>query len=284
MFQFTRPQGARPIHPIYTCCFPCFNSRARKGRDIHLMRSVISLVVSIHAPARGATLPCRQHLQTSRVSIHAPARGATPASSGDFFFVVVSIHAPARGATALLFDQGDVVDVSIHAPARGATWSWPKAREVDEGFNSRARKGRDLQLRVAVPSRLVSIHAPARGATINRNYLALSKVFQFTRPQGARHGGADRWCSSGSSFNSRARKGRDGRPWSSSRARTVSIHAPARGATSSTAGWSRSCGRFNSRARKGRDDGLERYLVHVLRFNSRARKGRDMSRFILRSV
>jgi len=83
--------------------------------------------VSIHAPARGATLRIVQQMLGHAVSIHAPARGATggacllPRSALGFnpraragrdlikrpwlTSWMVSIHAPARGATSfcLLF-------------------------------------------------------------------------------------------------------------------------------------------------------------------------------------
>ena len=78
--------------------------------------------VSIHAPARGATIALpiaeateslfqsthphgvRQDLfapteEASRVSIHAPARGATTDEAVETRSSWVSIHAPARGAT-----------------------------------------------------------------------------------------------------------------------------------------------------------------------------------------
>ena len=55
--------------------------------------------VSIHAPARGATLRKHKHSDRSGVSIHAPARGATANAFEPQINAVVSIHAPARGAT-----------------------------------------------------------------------------------------------------------------------------------------------------------------------------------------
>jgi len=55
------------------------------------------------------------------VSIHAPARGATLRTGKPIHDQLVSIHAPARGATLLHIGLPDVVAVSIHAPARGAT-------------------------------------------------------------------------------------------------------------------------------------------------------------------
>ncbi len=55
-----------------------FNPRARTGRDA-LRRAVRggAVGVSIHAPARGATLDAHHSLGAYQVSIHAPARGAT---------------------------------------------------------------------------------------------------------------------------------------------------------------------------------------------------------------
>ncbi|GAK53093.1 hypothetical protein U14_04352 [Candidatus Moduliflexus flocculans] len=101
----------------------CFNPRAREGRDIGNSRSklqirlfqstrprgarhyffdvyYISIIVSIHAPARGAT--CRERLQSSgmRTFQSTRPRGARLAScSSADSRTHVSIHAPARGAT-----------------------------------------------------------------------------------------------------------------------------------------------------------------------------------------
>ena len=57
------------------------------------------------------------------VSIHAPARGATVYRSRPPISLRVSIHAPARGATDDVRVFKGVNQVSIHAPARGATKS-----------------------------------------------------------------------------------------------------------------------------------------------------------------
>ena len=79
MFQSTRPRGARrnPWRLAWRSGSG-FNPRAREGRDLICeIGWTRQLVVSIHAPARGATL----------------------FGGGGEFLVVVSIHAPARGAT-----------------------------------------------------------------------------------------------------------------------------------------------------------------------------------------
>jgi len=176
----TQPRG-RPA------LLECFNPRARAGRDTNtahtspisilfqstrprgarlegvLIKHVFGLV-SIHAPARGATLILTLLGEHSIVSIHAPARGATQRRQGTDYPSSVSIHAPARGATRTRDSHAAMDGVSIHAPARGATHA-PIALRDFSGFNPRARAGRDPRPVEPVPDRSVSIHAPARGAT-----------------------------------------------------------------------------------------------------------------------
>ncbi len=146
-----------------------------------------SVLVSIHAPAWGATegVVFDGHYQT--VSIHAPAWGATHtftdksreglsfnprARVGRDIFVAahyhggfVSIHAPAWGATRQYCLINIFLPVSIHAPAWGAThFFYCLARNLS-----------------------VSIHAPAWGATSGQlPQLADFFLFQSTRPRGAR--------------------------------------------------------------------------------------------------
>ena len=62
----------------------------------------ISVAISIHAPARGATVNLlRCILCPAMISIHAPARGATGFEKTFKDNFHISIHAPARGATSL---------------------------------------------------------------------------------------------------------------------------------------------------------------------------------------
>ena len=165
--------------------------------------------VSIHAPARGATRWSGRWclsfwFQSTRprgarpgfgrfdklhliVSIHAPARGATHKFEGLLLDVVGSIHAPARGATEAV-PAGRVDPEFQSTRPRGARprrhdtrprfWQGfnPRAREGRDGsvrnmrqeksgFNPRAREGRDLVKVHSCAHWHVSIHAPARGAT-----------------------------------------------------------------------------------------------------------------------
>ena len=121
----------------------------------------------------------------------------------------ISIHAPARGATQDEAKLADIDGISIHAPARGATrTAYGEAHERD--FNPRSREGSDL------PSHPV---------------LVISIGFQSTLPRGERpyH---RRLTTDSSNFNPRSREGSDVTSPLPLLQLGISIHAPARGATS----------------------------------------------------
>ena len=99
-----------------------FNPRARVGRDPVFESFFAFRVVSIHAPAWGATLRCFILSARVIVSIHAPAWGATSSRADLHWQAPVSIHAPAWGATPRAFFSTVFNAVSIHAPAWGATF------------------------------------------------------------------------------------------------------------------------------------------------------------------
>ena len=250
-FQFTRPRGARRSRPWRAPPSPpCFNSRAREGRDSP-RRPRRETGGRFNSRAREGRDPFRLRPRVhERVSIHAPARGATrgrqPVAPGDF----VSIHAPARGATlfACLMHPSDSFNsraregrdagaagtrrgarVSIHAPARGATGETQR-EEIDAD---------------------VSIHAPARGATVSSAALPDASEFQFTRPRGARPR-TDGLRRGPTSFNSRAREGRDTGDPEASATSPFQFTRPRGARRWRRRRWSR-CRRFNSRAREGRD-------------------------------
>ncbi len=145
-------------------------------------------MVSIHAPARGATAMLAEIGGHGGVSIHAPARGATKVTAKRFTSLEfqstpprggrllplshlrrlcrVSIHAPARGATKILTLIPSPRFVSIHAPARGATLLALAPRSWWEFQSTPPRGGRPDIDPEFFSFELVSIHAPARGATI----------------------------------------------------------------------------------------------------------------------
>ena len=149
-FQSTLPRRERHMFSFLVWDFERFNPRSREGSDeIPPPTRGNATLVSIHAPAKGATsgtvkiADAEQEFQSTL-----PRRERLEALEDLEILTVVSIHAPAKGATIYPEDMGAAAkEVSIHAPAKGATTSTP-------GIGYRYLT--------------VSIHAPAKGATRHR--------------------------------------------------------------------------------------------------------------------
>ena len=142
-FQFTRPRGARPEVRCAGEVTPSFQfTRPRGARRQQVFPPLRVVLVSIHAPARGATQQteccqccwcfnsrAREGRDADKTARKNAIKGFNSrAREGRDFGVVcrlpgeqVSIHAPARGATKIRGGGTPVLSVSIHAPARGAT-------------------------------------------------------------------------------------------------------------------------------------------------------------------
>ena len=76
-FQSTHPHGVRHRNWYLLCDGSGFNPRTRTGCDYLHIGFGRTVLVSIHAPARGATKTGKPATPHIAVSIHAPARGAT---------------------------------------------------------------------------------------------------------------------------------------------------------------------------------------------------------------
>ena len=129
---------------IHSYFLPCFNPRARVGRDGNL-----------------AMLECLQCLfQSTR------PRGARLAIIASLIYKTLFQSTRPRGARQEWQEyERAVLDVSIHAPAWGATWKAYDAIGCNRCFNPRARVGRDPIFWKPSTKSEVSIHAPAWGAT-----------------------------------------------------------------------------------------------------------------------
>ena len=77
-----------------------FNPRTREGCDRTLMGLLRRIVISIHAPVKGATTFDDAEFAASFISIHAPVKGATTPAIAGSAMAAISIHAPVKGATA----------------------------------------------------------------------------------------------------------------------------------------------------------------------------------------
>ena len=256
MFQSTRPRGARlgigddlahvqkvSIHaPAWgatpNMCRPmqvvaCFNPRARVGRDWYNYY-IVTVLGGFNPRARvgrdsdSGNGSNATHCFNPRARVgrdRQPRRDRVLAER-------VSIHAPAWGATSLDPRHSMPAHVSIHAPAWGAT-SCRRSSSSSRGFNPRARVGRDAIPFSRRPAKLVFQSTRPRGARRLPSRIALRTIesFQSTRPRGARPRRRLGNCS----------------------ASTVSIHAPAWGATQLRTAHRASSASFNPRARVGRD-------------------------------
>jgi len=77
------------------------------------------------------------------ISIHAPAGGATRCPGRSSRGGIISIHAPAGGATHHGCRMCPNWQISIHAPAGGATAGMGFLSECGANFNPRSRRGSD---------------------------------------------------------------------------------------------------------------------------------------------
>ena len=167
------------------------------------------MIISIHAPTRGATpagvpyertdgfqstLPQGERLDVLTTILNAyDFNPRSHKGSDDLGFIprkdreIISIHAPTRRATALLVIVNQQDFISIHAPTRGATIKPP--RHWNGIF--------------------ISIHAPTRGATTPSKCAPSNFLY----------------------FNPRSHKGSDRCHITRFGLLHISIHAPTRGAT-----------------------------------------------------
>ena len=124
------------------CSSRCFNPRARKGRDTSLSKYTAS-PTCFNPRARKGRDGWRGAVHgPGRVSIHAPARGATVA---EFALAIVSLFQSTRPQGARLLDEMDIAIEQLFQSTRpqGARRSESPSSPAPTRFNPRARKGRD---------------------------------------------------------------------------------------------------------------------------------------------
>ena len=171
---------------------------------------ILVILISIHAPARGAT-SINPFFSSSTINFNPRSREG----SDIIFFrsdparIDISIHAPARGATPNPNNQTSdgkfqstlprgerqisnpfarqLSEISIHAPARGATTTKCSMRNISFLISIHApARGATKNYLVTVNRFYISIHAPARGATPSNYHQNPHKKFQSTLPRGER--------------------------------------------------------------------------------------------------
>ncbi len=189
-FQSTPPHGGRHEQIADLTGIKRFNPRPRMGGDeVELFDGGIA-VVSIHAPAWGATGMETRPLHSGKVSIHAPAWGATTAIHLGFTQYLFQSTPPHGGRPGLPIRM---MPSSCFNPRPRMGGDPPKENhmEPDELFQSTPpHGGRHRSDQCLDRCRTVSIHAPAWGATTNHaTPTKEASWFQSTPP----HGGRRRW-------------------------------------------------------------------------------------------
>ena len=126
-YHFNPRSGERSdfLHKNNTCPFSVFQSTLRRTERRKEWETLIAwVVISIHAPANGATKNVMFWVNDSRISIHAPANGATPYPSLQAGHHLFQSTLRRTERLACLHDICVNTIISIHAPANGATASY----------------------------------------------------------------------------------------------------------------------------------------------------------------
>ena len=172
---------------------PCFlraqvvfqSTPPRRERRFGVLHDDVPAVVSIHAPAKGATsrLPGPRRQQWFQSTPPRRERRRLPAARRPRR----SFNPRPREGSDNLGPNpiGILIRVSIHAPAKGATLLGLTRLCRRTCFNPRPREGSDHRLigeRAGTVA--VSIHAPAKGATLEADYIKwCGERFQSTPPR-----------------------------------------------------------------------------------------------------
>ena len=207
------------------------------------------------APVKGATKIAVDIGKRTLISIHAPRRerpliGKTVTAS-----MIFQSALPRKERPTLSEDTAPPSVISIHAPAKGATPEPPHLPLAFPYFNPRSREGSDF---TAV------------------NLLTPLRAFQSTLPRRERHRRLR--SSSGSCyFNPRSREGSDVLSVDGAATTQISIHAPAKGATTPVSPIRWFIRHFNPRSREGSDATAGRTAARRRHFNPRSREGSDIS-------
>ena len=214
MFQFALPRGERRHRaprqwqpasfnsrsrvgsdrrrPRCRRCMGSFNSRSRVGSDYLAACAADLMLVSIRAPAWGATsLFAAQTRLSHRFNSRSRVGSDATTHYDDARYIRVSIRAPAWGATGCHFLRCRLCWVSIRAPAWGATYYHASRPYAHIRFQFALPRGERHVLRLCVHHAL---------------------LFQFALPRGERRQSYVPLCKVGLSFNSRSRVGSDQSP------------------------------------------------------------------------
>ena len=140
-------------------------------------------IISIHAPAKGATRPLTRPSSSARYFNPRSRKGSDPFGFGVSFIIHISIHAPVKGAT--IHKITFCADHAYFNPRsrEGSDSCWAADRLSHCHFNPRSREGSDLAADIRADLLSISIHAPVKGATRTPVRRYRFAEFQSTLPR-----------------------------------------------------------------------------------------------------
>ena len=192
----------------------------------------------------------------------------------------ISIHAPAKGATVAGSPQTLISSFQSTLPRRERQGHQDATGGRDFYFNPRSREGSDRPSS-ARPTRPRHFNPRSREGSDLRHDVcsAAPHPFQSTLPRRERLRVLTGLRQARRYFNPRSREGSDDqRKYSLLEYSAISIHAPAKGATSARwFPWS-SPSHFNPRSREGSDTAALPRAPATSHFNPRSREGSDAAR------
>ena len=234
VFQSTLPRGERPGIMNLATFRGIFQSTLPRGERLGGVKNVITGKTDFNPRSREGSDAALKLIRDNEI---------------------ISIHAPARGATSTAGSDQDAIWISIHAPARGATCQMFLRQPLFHHFNPRSREGSDGRLRPPTGMHRNFNPRSREGSDLNMSTWTFPKtLFQSTLPRGERR--------------LQLRFSRWGI--------RISIHAPARGATTTTWQPRQTSYNFNPRSREGSDHDRGRCEGNGDDFNPRSREGSDI--------
>ena len=207
-------EGSDTVCSPFVISSQYFNPRSREGSDLPswCIWSMAS-IISIHAPARGATKVTVHFNQNhSNISIHAPARGAT-GDAKDIWLAVRNFNPRSRegsdhkcisSASKMRYFNPRSREGSDIQPTRNK-------RETADKFQSTLPRGeRRALLGTLTNDEQISIHAPARGATPFGRIFRLFAAISIHAPARGATDDLLAFLGQDQDFNPRSREGSDG--------------------------------------------------------------------------
>ena len=254
VFQSTLPRRERRSQWARTERGSNFNPRSREGSDAGGSHSTGDRGISIHAPAKGATSCAHGALARLLFQSTLPRRERRPPSA--LRQRTPNFNPRSREGSDVLSLFGSRPRSDFNPRSREgsdcpAVWSRPPRTH----FNPRSREGSDgARFGRLTVVKSISIHAPAKGATAASGSSRIWTIFQSTLPRRERPSLNGKKQFVPSHFNPRSREGSDGRnhapaskglkfqstlprrerpglPQGTRPSGSISIHAPAKGAT-----------------------------------------------------